>query len=148
MVRRLMIVAVVFSALAGCKPSMNVQRSGLRCVGDTGVTVLLDELPEEKVAEARKDVKDIGAALLKFLETGDVAALTMSELRAELEKLVPVKYKGYFDAVLSAASTQHVDVEKIGPNNVKRVRAAILGCLEGEQRYDVADRPVEEDDGG
>lgn len=134
-----------FLLVVGCTPpSMNLQRSLLRDTGDSGITVLLDETPLEKVDATRAEVKDIGEAILKFLDTGKVYELTRSELAVELKKIVPEKYDVYYDMVMTAISEQQLDVDKIGQNNVARIRAAVVGALRANELYKKSDRKKED----
>ncbi len=144
--RRILLLLMCLVLVVGCVPSMNIQRAGLRSAGDLGVTACLDAVPAEAAGPLKAEIESIAESILVFLDTGAVAALTHSELRTKLEELVPVKYRSYFDAVLSAVSDRSVDVDKIGANNVKRLRAGAVGIVAGCTRYDKEDRPAETED--
>jgi len=95
--KRIITVAVCVSfLLIGCtKPSyksMNIQRSALRSVSDSGTTVSLDTVPLTKVAEVRNRTKQIAEEMHKLLETGTVGQMTLAELRKQLSKIVPEDY--------------------------------------------------------
>jgi hypothetical protein len=136
---------LVLVALIGCTPpSMNLQRAGLRSACDSGVTAALDAVSDENLDSVQKDIKDTCDALSKFMADGHVADLVYSDFRADVEKLIPTKMKPYFDAILTAVSTQDLNVDKIGANNVKRINAAIFGVQLANTQYAKSDRPVKQ----
>jgi len=137
-----LLIAIVLLAIGCTPPSMNMQRSGLRGICDAGTTAALDAVSEESLPAVQKDIKDTCDALSKFMADGKVADLVYSDFRAAIEKLIPQNLKSYFDAVLAAASTQELDIGKLGTNNVKRINAAILGVQLANAQYAKEDRPV------
>ena len=141
MKKGLMLCMACLLLLVGCVPvSLNLQKAGLRSTGDLGVTASLDAVDVSAVDDVKGIVADTAESILKFLDDGQVADLTNSAARKEIEKLIPVQYRPYFDAVMSILSTKDVDVEKFGEDNVKRVKAACYGVLSGCEHYDNADR--------
>jgi hypothetical protein len=119
---------------------MNVQRASLRSSGDIGVNVLLDSRLEGDVDQTSKDIRDACEKLTAFLNGGGVYQLTKTELANDMLSLVPVDYKELVDAAVAVISIQHVDTQKIGKKNVKRVKAFIKGTLRGLEEYDKGDR--------
>lgn len=144
---RKLTILFALAFVVGCvPPSMNLQRSALRGAGDTAVTVILDSSSDSSYKESLTKIKGIAEAILKFLEDGKVANLTRSQIGVEITKLVPAKYKGWADQLLAAASGTVVDVdkiEKIGVNNIARLKAFLKGTLSGTNEYKEADRPPE-----
>jgi hypothetical protein len=140
--KRLIMLVACMALLVGCTPmSMNVQRASIRSGGDVGVTVALDAVAIESVDDVKAKVEDTAKAVLKFLEDGQVADLTQSAARRELEKLIPLNLRPYFDAVMSILSTKDVDISKLGADNVKRLKAGAAGVLSGCAQYANEDRP-------
>ena len=144
-----LILAASFILLAGCAPpSLNIQRSVLRGTGDTAVTFVLDEVAEDKLDETSGKIKSIVEGVAKFLEDGKVANLTRSQLSTEILKIVPAKYKNWADQLLAVVSAQDITVdtakvEKIGVNNVLRLKAFLKGALGGIKEHNKDHRPVE-----
>lgn len=132
----------ILLVLAGCTApnAMNDQRAALRSGGDVGVTMSLDQVPEAELAGTQLIVKNTGEAILKFLDSGNVAELTRTDLQTKLNTLVPVKYQAYYSAALLVLGSQTVSVDKVGTDNVKRIKAAVIGVLRGNEAYDVKDR--------
>jgi hypothetical protein len=106
------------------------------------VTVSLDMVSDANVVNVQKSVKDSALAVNKFLNTGNVGDLTTPELIAELRKLVPPSYQFIVDILLSQVSVIHVDVDKIGKNNVRRLLEVTNGMVAGCDLYKIEDRPT------
>ena len=139
--RRWMVLAMVAMLLAGCVPSANMERSILRGVGDTGITAVADGKEETDVQALVDGTKSACAALLAFLDTGNVVNLTTSELEAKLISLVDSKYSSIVSQALTGIKVAQLDVNgKIWVRNMKRVRAIIKGVLRGANEYEIADR--------
>lgn len=138
------LIAVVFVAAfaAGClPPSLNIQRSLLRDGGDSGVTFYLETVDEAKLAETQKTIGEACDAMDEFLKTGSAATLPLAEIETQLKRVVPEKYQRWVGTALAAVSAVNVDVTKaIGADNVKRIRAALIGIRIGTTEYDVNDR--------
>lgn len=139
-------IAVVFVAVfaAGClPPSLNIQRSLLRNGGDSGVTFYLETVDEAKLAETQKTIGEACDAMDEFLKTGSAATLPLAEVEKQLKRVVPAQYQRWIGTALAAVSAVNVDVTKaIGVDNVKRIRAALIGIRIGATEYDEADRNV------
>lgn len=123
--------------------SMNIQRSGIRCTGDTATTVSLDSLPSTAEVETVKPkIKEIAMAIQLFLKDGKVADLTIPELTSALSKLVPPDYRFLLDIALAQIEGITVDTQKIGANNVERINSLCVGVIRGCNLYDAKYRPV------
>lgn len=144
---KILLTLTLFLA-AGCTPpGLNLQRSILRGSGDAAVTFVLDEVSDKNFDASSAKIKSIIEGVSKFLDGGKVADLTQSQLKDEIQKLVPVKYKSWADQLLAVASATEVDVDKIakiGKNNILRLRAFLDGTLTGLKEYSKDQRPVEE----
>ena len=139
----LTVLILMLVMAAGCKqPPFNTQVAGLRAGGDLGATGFLDSQDAAKVPMLQENILEVVEQLEKFMKTGNVSALTVGELRLELEKLVPVAYRQYVDQILAALSSVHVDTGAIGPKNVKRIHGLLKGLKTGLQSYDLEDRNV------
>lgn len=140
-------MALSLLVLVGCNmptyKSVNAQRSAIRGGGDIAATLSLDAVNTGEQAEAiAKKTEQICIAIDKFLGDGKVADLTIPEITGELRKLIPADYQFLFDMLIAQISGQTVPVQKIGANNIKRMKALCEGVIIGCNRYSVADRPV------
>jgi len=121
---------------------MNVQRSGLRSSGDLTATISLDELVKsEDVPGTVALIDETIDKLLEFLEDGELIHLTRSEFRLKAMEYIPVRLRDFSDAFFAAVSTQHLNVDKIGSKNVRRLKAFLKGAKNGLKEYKVEDRP-------
>jgi len=121
--------------------SLNAQRSAIRGGGDIGVTVALDSVDTGTQAEdIALKTKDITIAVDKFLQDGKIADLTIPEITGELRKLIPADYQFIFDMLIAQISGITVPTEKIGVNNVKRLRSLCAGIILGCVEYKASDR--------
>jgi len=145
--KRVLFVVAVFVLLVGCEmpdvnvTGLNVQRSAIHGSGQVGVAAILDNRPTVEVPNDIKAIKETVKEIRKFLETGNVADLTMGEFRKALDKLIPEKYQPYFNAILAAVSNIHVDTQKVGKDNLKRIKAALNGIEYRADNYDLEDHP-------
>ena len=145
MFKRLLEVCVAFGLVLSsfsCETisSLNVQKSLLRGTGDSGITTVLENQSEEKVQEIADGVKTICNDVLNFLDSGNIAGLTVNELKAELLEVVPEGSEDFVNDILSLVIMQNVDVGSIGSRNVKRIRAFVKGVIRGAEDYAVEDR--------
>lgn len=128
---------VVLVFVAGCQqPTLNEQRSALRGSADFGSTelILRKKMTKEDVAMMKEILNEIE----KFINDGQVADLTTGALRTELDKIVAKyapKYQPVVAWVLAAVSGITVDTQKIGPDNVARIKAALMGAHTGCNQY-------------
>lgn len=137
----LLVMVMALLALPGCdQPSLNMQRAGLRDVGDAGATVWLEEIDESKVDKRRVQIHDSCGKIIEFLETGQVASLTSSVLAQKLVDLVPDEYKWLPADVLAAVSLAKTSNEIVGNNNIKRMIAFCRGMQRGAELYAIEDR--------
>jgi len=132
--RRVIAVLVLSMFLPGCL-SVNLQLAGLRSSGDISVVVGLDATGAESLAERKAQVKGIAEQMLDFLESGEVAALTQGELKTALYQLVPERFRSYADLALGQVATRHLELGLIGAVNVERIRAVLLGVVNGCEKY-------------
>jgi len=126
--------------LTGCA-SMNVQKATLNGSAQVSAALFLDSRPIDKVDGDLKKSKEIVASVKKFIATGNIANLTVGALRQELNKIVPVPYVSYVDAIMSAVAGIKVPVNKIGPNNVERIISVIEGLEIEFKNYDKRHHP-------
>ena len=139
--------AVLLVFASGCITpsikSMNIQRSGIRCVGDTATTISFDALSTDaEVNTVKLKVKEIAMAVQLFLKDGKVADLTLPEFTDALRKLIPENYRFLLDIALAQIQGMTVDVQKIGADNLERVNSVCVGVLRGCDLYDIKYRPV------
>ena len=138
--KKFLLIGIVFVAL-GCKsPSMNVQRSSLRAVGDVAATIVLEGIDADKVESSRAEALDLIDSIEKFLDDGTVPEMAVTALRDLIKEKVPLKYSAIADTLLAYIPTTNVPTEKLGVNNLKRVQAACYGLKVGFTKYDVVDR--------
>ena len=122
---------LLVAVASGCGPSfvsMNVQRSALRSTADIGVTVYLDARDITVVDAEKVTLKDVATSIDTFLNTGNVAALPLDQLRTHLHNFVPAQYHSLIDtALLAAVSRKNLDPNAIGVDNLVRIRSALYG---------------------
>ena len=85
-------------------------------------------------------IEGFGDHILNFLDSGNIAGLTVNELKAELLEVVPEGSEDFVNDILSLVIMQNVDVGSIGSRNVKRIRAFVKGVIRGAEDYAVEDR--------
>jgi hypothetical protein len=144
---RVILAAVLSLFAVGCitpsVKSMNIQRSGIRCTGDTATTVSLDALANDaEVAAVKPKVKEVAMAMQLFLKDGKVADLTLPEFTEALRKLIPEEYRFLLDIALAQLQGLTVDTQKIGADNIERVNSLCVGVIRGCDLYDIKYRPV------
>ena len=144
--RIILALSVVALLGMGCRaPSMNVQRSGLRGVGDVAATVLLERVPEAAVPVVREKALEVIAQCDAALSDGVLPGMSLDALKKILDEKVPEQYKPVSDAVLKVVRGIRLPTEALGENNAKRIRAALVGIKSGVTEYKVGDRnPVVE----
>ena len=139
-----MLVVVLFMAMvfmAGCKqPGMNVQRSGLRDVGDIASTLWLENIEMAKVEKRKGEIIETCDKLLEFLKTGQVIGLTSGALIEKLIGKVPTDYIWIPQQALVYANLANVDTNIVGDKNKKRLVAFIVGMKRGGEGYLSSDR--------
>ena len=144
--------ATIFSALfaTGCASfgSLNLQRSGLRGLGDTAVTVLLDQLPESQWEAASTELADAFQRLTDFVETGETQNLVFPKLVEKVRSVIPTQYRSIGEALLVSiehgSATVDVDVEIVGQDNLDRIKAFLEGAGSGLRAYRKDHRPPPE----
>ena len=123
----------------GCSPlSLNMQKSGLRAVGDVSTTWLIEH--REGVTAA--GVLAAADKLIAYLESGDVSNLPLGDLEDKLKAQVPEQYAALVSKVVKAASKRLATATgKIGKNNVARMLALAKGIrMAGAEYTDAACR--------
>jgi hypothetical protein len=132
--------------LAGCTPpSMNEQRSALRAAGDVFTTIYLDDRAAADIPKRKSELKQLSEKLLEFLSDGNAAALTETKLKDGVLKLVPKGYRDMADNLLSSLSKRkaEVKIDKIGQDNIDRLKAFLIGALLGIDKYNMDHRKKE-----
>lgn len=140
--RKVLLMAFTAMLLVGCKAgSMNVQRSGLRGAGDTGVTIWLDDIDVDKVPQRQQEIIGTCSSLIDFLAEGELSDVTNTVLMDKLVARVPDEYKWIPSEVFSLAGVMEVDTSAIGERNIRRLVSALNGMINGAKQYKISDRP-------
>ena len=127
--------------LSGCSyKSMNSQRAGLRGAADISTTLALDSVSSVNVDVVQKETKAVAQSVIKFLESGDVGALTTGQIRVELMKIVPFEYQLWVDLALNYVSQYNLDPGMIGNKTVSHLKAFFSGIEIATDRYKKSDR--------
>jgi len=141
--RALLIFAVLGVLATGCKgPSMNTQRSALRGTGDVVATVLLERVDAAEVPAKQALALKVIAEVEKALDAEGVPELTLEKLQALMDK-VPGEYRPVADAIMKVVRGVKLPTDKLGSNNIKRIRAALKGLTSGINGYRIEDRRQE-----
>jgi len=142
--RKIAVLVLMAVCLCGCRqPSMNAQRSTLRDAGDIGATIWLDAIDQAKVEKRKQQIEQTCEKVIKFLEGGQVAALTGTVLTSKLVALVPKDWQWVPADILAAVSLQRVQTVAVGSKNIKRMVAFCRGMKRGAYHYALNDRQNE-----
>lgn len=140
---RYMVAALLVMSVSGCGGplGLNFERSSYRSAGDLSATATLEFAQPAHVEPQRAEIKKYAKSMLEFIETGQVAKLPIGELEKALKKLVPAEFAFLVDGVIGYIASKEIDVSgAIGANNVKRIKAGLIGILRGADAYDIKDR--------
>lgn len=143
---RYAVVALMLLVMSGCGTplGLNFQRASLRGTSDMSTTAVLEYTPEKEVTKKQEQIKKYAQDLLNFIGTGQVAKLPVNDLERELKKIVPDEFDFLVDGVIGYIVSQTVDVSgAIGEDNVKRIKAGLIGIITGAEKYDLNDREKE-----
>jgi len=117
--------------------SMNVQRAVLHSGGQVATSALLDSSSIDKVDQRIADTKVIVNEIRQLLDTGKFGAMTLVELQSGLNKIVPAEYSIYSSQIVSAVSAfVTVPTDKLGENNILRIKEVLDGIELRCERYD------------
>ena len=127
--------------LVGCNyKSMNSQRAGLRGAADISTTLALDSVSSSNVDIVQKETEAIAQSVIKFLDSGNVGALTTGQIRIELMKIVPFEYQLWVDLALNYVSQYNLDPGMIGNKTVAHLKAFFGGIEIATDKYNKSDR--------
>ena len=129
--------------LTGCTPpSMTMQVSGIRGVGDLAVTSILDNQSDKRVDEVRAELVDIIDRLGKLVTGNAAGVLTAPQLQAQVARIVPKRYKSLIETAMDQLEDRDVKVKTdfIGKDNLIRLKALFVGAMRGLKLYDVTQR--------
>jgi len=142
------IVCFALVSFVGCeKPtyrSLNLQRSAIRGTADVGTTVSFESIPREDVVDVVLTTLQIAEEMHKFLNTGMIGQMTMSEVKTGLGKIASDEYVFLVDLAIMQLSSYSMPIGEIGVNNVKRVDSFIVGVIVACNEYKLTDRPEKE----
>ena len=144
----ILLLALSCVLFTGCQGSpvsvsgMNIQRMGLRDMADASTTVALEVTPDASVQNVQVKTKEIATAISAFLDDGKVSELTIPAITEALKKLVPVEYQFIVDLLIAQVQGVVLPVDKIGVNNVKRLKEVCIGLIIACDRYNLTERPV------
>lgn len=128
-----MLLVLMALGLASCNPTMNLQRSGLRGIGDLTAVVYLERHAVANPLEFREACIKV----LDYIDTGAISALPLDKVEAELRRIVPARWAGFVPGIIAAASSRHADLATaIGLKNVQRLRAYVMGLVHGADGYE------------
>lgn len=125
----------------GCEsPSMNVQRSASRDVGDTGITLYLENEDINTIENKKAKILLIIQEIENFIDLGEVGNLTVAEIRDRINKIVPAEYQNVSNSILQYLSEFKVPTDKIPADVVKNIKAVLVGMKVGISEYQLEDR--------
>lgn len=138
---RIVAVVLMCVVIAGCTPpSLNLQRSAARDIGDTAITVYLDETEETAVNNNKEIILNIANEIEKFIDDGKVGELTVGALRDFVNKTVPVDYANIAEAVVQQVGKIEAPTDKIPEQAIKNIKALLMGIKTGVNEYKIEDR--------
>lgn len=140
------VVVLIVLIVSGCTTplGLNFQRSSLRGSGDMSTTAVLEYTDAAQVPNQKAQIQKYAKELLEFIETGECAKLPIADLDRELKEIVPAEFYFLVDSVIGYIAGKVVDVSgAIGEENVKRIKAGLIGIIMGAEKYDLKDRPPE-----
>lgn len=145
---KLMIAIFVLPVLTGCTaPTINLQLSSLRSVGDVAATIYLDERNLADVPKRQEEIKQFAEKIAEFLDSGNAAKLTETKLKDGILKLVPEVYRGIGQSLLDSLSKRELNVktQAIGLRNIARLKAFLGGAIVAVDEYKTYLRKKEEE---
>jgi len=130
-----MIVVLVGLSLVmmGCTPTIAVQGSGLRFLGDVSISVTLDDTSEAGVAAKKAKVIEVCDKVLEALGKDAPSTTLISELRTKVLAAVPVEYQPFVKTGFDKL-TQSLD-DVVDANAIFRLRAFFVGAKVSAQEY-------------
>ena len=138
---RIALALAAVMVVVGCKPpSMNLQRSGIRAGTDLAITAALDASSAGKVDARKAKVKEVCDQLEALLDGGTVPDMALGAFEDLLKRVVPADLGKLRLVVMGALYGVKVPTDKIGANNVKRVRAAVNQARIAVDAYAMEDR--------
>lgn len=133
----LLLAAVMSSCSAG---SMNVQRSGLRSVGDLSVTVLLDKTSEANIEKNKERIKKVLETIRTLVTSDDLTALTRTKFTTKLLKKIPAQYASWTRSVIDTALLSVESHTQIDADDRRRIMAFVNGSFQAIDSYSTDDR--------
>ena len=133
------VMLFVMVGIVGCQPlSKNKQLAYSDSAGTLAAVIALDEVPDATYDVAREKTIEVAAALLAFVETGDLGKLSFNNTRFLLVQFLTSKgwgdYSGLVDTALQYVRTQNVNVDAIGGQNVLLIRTGIEAVIRSATR--------------
>jgi len=125
--------------VCGCRPlSMNKKLAYSDSAATLATAAAIDEVPEKDFDTVREKTIEIAAALLAFVDSGNVADLSFKNTRALMQGFMTKKgygdYMGLVDAALQYVKTKNVDVDKLGDDNVLLIRTGLEAVIKSATR--------------
>lgn len=138
---RKLFILLLCIGFVGCEsPSMNVQRSASRDVGDTGITLYLENEDVNTIENKKAKILLIIQEIENFIDLGEVGNLTVAEIRDRINKIVPAEYQNVSNSILQYLSEFKVPTDKIPADVVKNIKAVLIGMKVGINEYQLEDR--------
>lgn len=146
---RLFFAFAVLALCVGCIPqdsstttnkitiSMNKRVAASNSGCQVATMVALDTVALANYDATKAKTIEVAIALLKFVDTGAVGDLPLSNVSVEMKKFLATKnladYGFVVDSAMSAISLMSVDTNLVGPNNVILIRQGLLGVIAGAE---------------
>jgi len=141
--RNLLCVLLVGCLLAtGCKDSPMLSMNKRMAYADSGATlttaVAMDQVSQANFDKVKLETVKACVELKKFLDDGLIADLPLGIAKQKIEQWMISKgwaaYIGLVEVSFAWIEVQHVDVDKIGPNNVIIIKEGLSGIERQAQR--------------
>ena len=145
MYKSILLVCLMATLLVGCtQPGMNAKLASADAGCGLAVTGALEAVPAEKFEVTKVKIVEITTELLAFLETGSLAQLPLDVVKEKLEAFMIKKGWGNYTYIVDTAvmwvKTQHVNVDKIGVNNVALIKVGLQETIRNANRCTVEGR--------
>lgn len=130
-----LVACVLAFSLVGCSGKSALSMNKKMAFADSGATVsaafALDQVPAASFDATKVEVAAVCEQLKKFLDDGQIADLPIDAAKRKIEEFMIGKgwqaYVSLVEVVFSWVSVQHIDVDKLGQDNIVVIKEGLSG---------------------